>query len=290
MRRLAIAAAVVAIVAAVVGAVVLVGTQGVGRQQRARDDRAGDDPDACPETASADAAGHGPPDLGSRSDPHVPRRRRPSRRGSLPRALRLARGLRGPDRLARPARLPRRDAARRPVALAAGHAPAAASRGRQLRRRLPQPGGDRSADPRAPRLARCDQPHRQEHDGLLGAAARPGATADGGRLGGGLSFGDPSRPEEDRRRGAASERWAARGRRCRSCSTSPSSSSVTPRRLDDRVVAAVRAAGYSGATTTALGVAQPADMFRLARVRVDRSDGVDGLVAKLRSLGAVSAG
>ena len=61
-------------------------------------------------------------------------------------------------------------------------------------------------------------------------------------------------------------------------------------RLDDRVVAAVRAAGYSGATTTALGVAQPADMFRLARVRVDRSDGVDGLIAKLRSLGAVSAG
>jgi peptidoglycan/xylan/chitin deacetylase (PgdA/CDA1 family) len=61
-------------------------------------------------------------------------------------------------------------------------------------------------------------------------------------------------------------------------------------RLDDRVVAAVRAAGYSGATTTALGLAQPADMFRLARVRVDRSDGVAGLVAKLRSLGAVPAG
>jgi hypothetical protein len=51
-------------------------------------------------------------------------------------------------------------------------------------------------------------------------------------------------------------------------------------------VAAVRAAGYSGATTTALGLARPADLFRLARVRVDRSDGVDGLVGKLRALGA----
>jgi peptidoglycan/xylan/chitin deacetylase (PgdA/CDA1 family) len=57
-------------------------------------------------------------------------------------------------------------------------------------------------------------------------------------------------------------------------------------RLDDRVVAAVRAAGYSGATTTALGLARPSDMFRLARVRVDRSDGVAGLAEKLRSLGA----
>lgn len=57
-------------------------------------------------------------------------------------------------------------------------------------------------------------------------------------------------------------------------------------RLDDRVVAAVRAAGYSGATTTALGLARPHDMFRLARVRIDRSDGVEGLVAKLQSLGA----
>ena len=57
-------------------------------------------------------------------------------------------------------------------------------------------------------------------------------------------------------------------------------------RLDDRVVAAVRAAGYRGATTTELGLARPTDMFRLARVRVDRSDGVEGLAAKLRSLGA----
>jgi len=57
-------------------------------------------------------------------------------------------------------------------------------------------------------------------------------------------------------------------------------------RLDDHVVAAVRAAGYSGATTTAPGIARPTDMFRLARVRVNRSDGVAGLVEKVRTLGA----
>ena len=56
-------------------------------------------------------------------------------------------------------------------------------------------------------------------------------------------------------------------------------------RLDDKVVAAVRAAGYLGATTTAPGLATPADLFRLPRVRVDRSDGVAGLAEKLRSLG-----
>jgi len=57
-------------------------------------------------------------------------------------------------------------------------------------------------------------------------------------------------------------------------------------RLDDHVAAAVRAAGYSGATTTTPGIARPTDMFRLARVRVNRSDGVAGLVEKVRTLGA----
>jgi len=57
-------------------------------------------------------------------------------------------------------------------------------------------------------------------------------------------------------------------------------------RLDENVVQAVRSAGYSGATTTAPGLATPADMFRLNRVRVDRSDGVAGLAAKLHAAGA----
>ena len=57
-------------------------------------------------------------------------------------------------------------------------------------------------------------------------------------------------------------------------------------RLNDKVVAAVAAAGYLGATTTAPGLATPKDMFRLNRVRVDRSDGVAGLAAKLHAAGA----
>jgi peptidoglycan/xylan/chitin deacetylase (PgdA/CDA1 family) len=57
-------------------------------------------------------------------------------------------------------------------------------------------------------------------------------------------------------------------------------------RLDDTVVAAVRSAGYLGATTTEPGLATPADTFRINRVRVDRSDGVSGLAAKLRAAGA----
>jgi peptidoglycan/xylan/chitin deacetylase (PgdA/CDA1 family) len=57
-------------------------------------------------------------------------------------------------------------------------------------------------------------------------------------------------------------------------------------RLDEKVAQAVRAAGFLGATTTAQGLATPADMFRLNRVRVDRSDGVAGLAAKLHAAGA----
>lgn len=56
-------------------------------------------------------------------------------------------------------------------------------------------------------------------------------------------------------------------------------------RYDDRVVAAVRAAGYLAATTTNYGLARPDDPYRLDRVRVNRSDGVAGLAAKLRALG-----
>jgi peptidoglycan/xylan/chitin deacetylase (PgdA/CDA1 family) len=55
-------------------------------------------------------------------------------------------------------------------------------------------------------------------------------------------------------------------------------------RFDARVVAAVRRAGYVGATTTVEGFASPADgMWTLHRIRVDGSDGVQGLAAKLGS-------
>jgi peptidoglycan/xylan/chitin deacetylase (PgdA/CDA1 family) len=55
-------------------------------------------------------------------------------------------------------------------------------------------------------------------------------------------------------------------------------------RFDDRVISAVKAAGYLGATTTEYGLATPDDPYRLARVRVNRSDGVDGLGKKITEL------
>jgi peptidoglycan/xylan/chitin deacetylase (PgdA/CDA1 family) len=55
-------------------------------------------------------------------------------------------------------------------------------------------------------------------------------------------------------------------------------------RYDDRVVAAVRAAGYLGATTTRYGIADPTEPFTLKRVRIDGSDGVAGFATKLESL------
>jgi peptidoglycan/xylan/chitin deacetylase (PgdA/CDA1 family) len=57
-------------------------------------------------------------------------------------------------------------------------------------------------------------------------------------------------------------------------------------RFDATVVAAVKAARYLGATTTQPGLADPAHLYTLSRVRVNGSDGVAGLAAKLRSLGA----
>ncbi len=68
---------------------------------------------------------------------------------------------------------------------------------------------------------------------------------------------------------------------------------VTPRffcypagRYDAETIAAVEAAGYEGATTTEFGLASPTDgRFTLARVRIDRGDGADGLVRKLAALG-----
>jgi peptidoglycan/xylan/chitin deacetylase (PgdA/CDA1 family) len=55
-------------------------------------------------------------------------------------------------------------------------------------------------------------------------------------------------------------------------------------RYNAAVIAAVQRAGYLGATTTNYGLARPGDLFTLARVRVDGSDGVRGLAAKLAAL------
>jgi peptidoglycan/xylan/chitin deacetylase (PgdA/CDA1 family) len=56
-------------------------------------------------------------------------------------------------------------------------------------------------------------------------------------------------------------------------------------RYDARVIAAVSAAGYLGATTTRFGLASPNEPFELARIRVDRGDGAPGLRRKLAGLG-----
>ncbi len=54
-------------------------------------------------------------------------------------------------------------------------------------------------------------------------------------------------------------------------------------RYDDAVIAAVQAAGYLGATTTRPGLARPGELYTLARIRVNGSDGVGAFTAKLRS-------
>ena len=52
-------------------------------------------------------------------------------------------------------------------------------------------------------------------------------------------------------------------------------------RFDARVVTAVRRAGYRGATTTNPGLARPSQRFTLDRIRVEGTDGIRGLLAKL---------
>jgi peptidoglycan/xylan/chitin deacetylase (PgdA/CDA1 family) len=55
-------------------------------------------------------------------------------------------------------------------------------------------------------------------------------------------------------------------------------------RYDGRVVAAVRAAGYLGATTTRYGLAAPGEPFTLRRIRVDGTDVVLRFATKLNAL------
>jgi peptidoglycan/xylan/chitin deacetylase (PgdA/CDA1 family) len=57
-------------------------------------------------------------------------------------------------------------------------------------------------------------------------------------------------------------------------------------RYDARVITALRSAGYLAATTTEPGLASPAEPpFQLKRIRVNASDGVEGLVKNLSSVG-----
>jgi peptidoglycan/xylan/chitin deacetylase (PgdA/CDA1 family) len=58
--------------------------------------------------------------------------------------------------------------------------------------------------------------------------------------------------------------------------------------FDGRVVSAVRAAGYRGATTTQFGLARRSQPFTLARIRVDTGDGPVELDKKLAEAGAAA--
>jgi peptidoglycan/xylan/chitin deacetylase (PgdA/CDA1 family) len=57
-------------------------------------------------------------------------------------------------------------------------------------------------------------------------------------------------------------------------------------RYDAAAERAVEDAGYLGATTTVEGLADRHEIYTLKRIRVNASDGVKGLAAKLRELGA----
>ena len=61
-------------------------------------------------------------------------------------------------------------------------------------------------------------------------------------------------------------------------------------RYDAKAIAVVEAAGYEGATTTEPGLARPDQPFTLARIRVDRGDGVAGLARKLAQAGLPTPG
>jgi peptidoglycan/xylan/chitin deacetylase (PgdA/CDA1 family) len=56
-------------------------------------------------------------------------------------------------------------------------------------------------------------------------------------------------------------------------------------RFDAAVVAAVRAAGFRGATTEQPGLARPTERFTLPRIRIEETDGPGGPLRKLRALG-----
>ena len=49
------------------------------------------------------------------------------------------------------------------------------------------------------------------------------------------------------------------------------------------MIVAVQQAGYLGATTTRYGLAKPSELYTLARIRVNATDGARGLAAKLEA-------
>ena len=57
-------------------------------------------------------------------------------------------------------------------------------------------------------------------------------------------------------------------------------------KYDDTTIAALKAAGYKGATTELPGAAEPSDdPYQLPRIRIEPGDGAEGLAAKLSAAG-----
>ncbi|MFM9149401.1 MAG: polysaccharide deacetylase family protein, partial [Solirubrobacterales bacterium] len=54
---------------------------------------------------------------------------------------------------------------------------------------------------------------------------------------------------------------------------------------DDRVIAAVREAGYRSATSTEPGLGRPSERWSLDRIRIELGDGAAELESKLASAG-----
>ena len=155
------------------------------------------------------------------------------------------------------------------------------ARGRVLRRWLQRPVQGRDARAAAPR-------HWPGVLNLkLGNLARPEGRARAGddrrRLGDRLPHHQPPRPDRGRGDQLRYELGASRGafqqalRRARELLLLPGRP-LRPGR--DREV---RNAGFKAATTTLFGYARPSDTWSLARVRVNRSDGAAGLLAKLKA-------
>jgi peptidoglycan/xylan/chitin deacetylase (PgdA/CDA1 family) len=59
-------------------------------------------------------------------------------------------------------------------------------------------------------------------------------------------------------------------------------------RYDETVIAAVRKAGYSGAESEVPGLASSDSRYVLARIEIELSDGVPGMVSKLRAAGGAA--
>ena len=184
-------------------------------------------------------------------------------------------------------RLPRRDAPGRLRLTGASAALPDPPARRLVRRRLPQPVRDGCTDPARPRLAR-----RAEPRGAGTPSGRGGSPQQQVRLliAAGWELDAHTLTHPDLTKIGAAElrqRWPARA---------PSSARVRrPGRLlllPGRKVRRRRGRRgpsrpvTSGRRRLRPACATPSDLFRLKRLRVDRSDGVAGLVAKLHAAGA----